>query len=1032
MLLHRVSLQGFLAHYGQEIDGAITPIDLDFRENGLWLMHGANGSGKSSVFDAITFALFDRARGSQLSKLVNDRSTAARVEVEFESRGERYLVKRVLKLTKNREKHSSSTAVVSRWNAEENRWVEVEGVGKIRDWTTQTLQVSYENFISSVILEQGRADQFLRASPRERREQLMQLLDLSVYEKISEIANARRNQSRIELKSKTEQLERAVAVTPQDLAAAEIAVSEAQTRYAQSGEAARAAQIARDDAARAAQLDAQIAEKVERQSADAAILAEAETIESAVRERDELNAILPSLRALSGARRASSHAGRELELARAELEAAQQKERELAPIVEQTRGESEAANVTLTQARLRATQAELDGKSAQSDAETLNNIKELEAQLGRSARELEPHQIWLKRADSIETRRAQIGRSNEILRLVKPINEAAQKLARARAAENEAQKAHQSALETATNAEVRLENASAARRETQGAGDELKTEGARLEIRIEANRKTLGARDRVGEADECPTCGSMLDDPEARARIEAEREMLRREVEKWEARLDEIKRELCAQDADDKARAATEKEAREALDKANRAASKTEAQTEAMARECAEREHELHQAREAAGEWAGEDLAELQARLVALEPQTIEADWDNLQNARNASFRIEATAQASRAQLARLPDWSDEKRRAIGDLQRDLAGVLAAAKAQLQAAEALVSGADEHYKSANAEWTAAGNAAKIAVALQQQKATAAKNARAELEEQLDKLAPDWKSHRAVHEDESLNRLAARYDELQAPAARADDLRAARQRVSNLESEIGLLRAQIDAIPVRHRVAVAAAEDSLLAARAVLSQADGDLGDARENLLHTRTRRENWVRCEEELKSAQIEFGRDRDLAEALGRDGLQARIIKQAQENLRSAANGILGRLSHGQWQIDLRAGGEDDSELEIIARDEGRGGHERTFDALSGGERFRVAISLAIAIGQMASGGAPMNTLVIDEGFGALDEENRGLMVDNLRHLSEHELKGGRIIVVSHQDDVKDAFGHRYQLSRDALGYARVEMTLG
>ena len=63
------------------------------------------------------------------------------------------------------------------------------------------------------------------------------------------------------------------------------------------------------------------------------------------------------------------------------------------------------------------------------------------------------------------------------------------------------------------------------------------------------------------------------------------------------------------------------------------------------------------------------------------------------------------------------------------------------------------------------------------------------------------------------------------------------------------------------------------------------------------------------------------------------------------------------------------------------------------------------------------------MNTLVIDEGFGALDEENRGLMVDNLRHLSENEFKNGRIIVVSHQDDVCDSFGHRYRLSRDENG---------
>ncbi len=1032
MLLNRVKLQGFLAHYGEEVDGAILPIELDFRESGLWLMHGANGSGKSSVFDAITFALFDKARGGQLAKLVNDRSAAATVEVEFEHKGERYLVKRRLKLTKNREKHSSSSAEVMRWDAAKNGWMAVEGVGKIRDWTTKTLQVSYENFISSVILEQGRADQFLRANPRERREQLMQLLDLSVYEKISEAANARRNVSRGELKNKEAQLERAIPVAPEDVTLAQTAATEAQTRYAHNGDAVNAAQKARDDAARAARLDAQISEKIAQQNADADILAEAQTIENATRERDELNAILPSLRALGGARGATSHAERALESARAKLTEAQQKERELAPVIEQTRGENKAANIAMTRAQLRATQAELDGKSAQVDAETLNQIEELEAQIAACARELEPHQIWLARADSIETRRAQIAQLNEIARLVAPVAEAAHKLKRAQTLDDEAQTALEKSRQVAQNAKDALQNASDARREKEGADDELKTQRANLNAKLEFNRETLNARDELGYADECPTCGSMLDNDDARARINDEREILRRDVEKWGARLDEIEAELRALEADNKARAQTEKMARDELDKASRAADKTEAHSVATSRDVGEKARDWQSARANAGKWADEDGAASQARLAALEPQTIEADWNALGNARNAQVRIEARAEANRAQLARLPLWNEEKRRAIGELQRDLAGVLAAAQARFKAAQAQASEAGERAQTAQNDWTAADSAAKIADALCAQKVAARDSARAEWDAQLDKLAPAWKAQRAAHDDAALNELAKRFGELQPLAAREGELRAAQQRVSHLESEIGLLRAQIADIPAKHRGDVAAFEAAFSAANAARETAENAWENAREEFLLTRNRRETWVRCETELAAAQLEFGRDRDLAEALGRDGLQARIIKQAQENLRAAANGILGRLSKGQWQIDLRAAGENDSELEIIARDDARGGYERTFDALSGGERFRVAISLAIAIGQMAAGGAPMNTLVIDEGFGALDEENRGLMVDNLRHLSQHELRGGRIIVVSHQDDVRDAFGHRYQLSRDALGYAKVEVTIG
>ena len=107
----------------------IAPIDLDFRDSNLWLMHGANGSGKSSVFDAITFALFDKARGGQL---LNSSTTAAMPRISksnLKAGGERYLIKRRLKINKNRDGHQSSWAEVSRWNANEI-------VGKLRPETS--------------------------------------------------------------------------------------------------------------------------------------------------------------------------------------------------------------------------------------------------------------------------------------------------------------------------------------------------------------------------------------------------------------------------------------------------------------------------------------------------------------------------------------------------------------------------------------------------------------------------------------------------------------------------------------------------------------------------------------------------------------------------------------------------------------------------------------------------------------------------------------------------------------------------------
>ena len=73
------------------------------------------------------------------------------------------------------------------------------------------------------------------------------------------------------------------------------------------------------------------------------------------------------------------------------------------------------------------------------------------------------------------------------------------------------------------------------------------------------------------------------------------------------------------------------------------------------------------------------------------------------------------------------------------------------------------------------------------------------------------------------------------------------------------------------------------------------------------------------------------------------------------------------------------------------------------------------IAVSLAIAIGQAVAGRTAANMLIIDEGFGALDNNRRELLVEELGRLSRDVLQGGRVIVVSHQDDVKEKFGNRF-----------------
>ncbi len=1029
MLLNRVSLQGFLAHRGQEQGGEIVPNELDFRDSNLWLMHGANGSGKSSIFDAITFALFDKARGSQLLQLVNDRSDSARVEVELEAGGERYLVRRHLKLKKKRDGHQMSSDVL-RWNAQIDDWEVVKGITKVRDWATETLQVSYENFVSAVVLEQGRADQFLRAAPRARREQLMELLDLKVYEELSSATNARRTLARRIADDKEKQFANCTPISPDEVEAASAAVEAANQQLEQTRGAVEAAQKKAEDALLAAAKEREIADKNALLRHDEALTGEAKAIEGAAARREEIGAILPALGALRNARRALIGARQEWEAAQQKLEAARARERELAPMVEEARAESERAGNATTSAQLRAREAELAGKSAASDAESLRQIENWEAKLAACQSDLAPHRETLKNADAVEARSAQIDELTIIAGKIRPLGEARKRrdVAQKRVSQTEAAEA--SARESARKSRAACEQCDDARQHIDEALEQARAEKAMVAANLKVERGQLKRREDLGDDNECPTCGTVLDDPDARERLQAEREILRREVAQLETRAAELEGELQQLDSERKDAMRAQKAAQTARDEANQSASKAEAQLDSARHDVEEKTREWEEYRAEAGEWAEEDFDSIKERINSLGKETIAAELAALQAAQRTQDQSEWVAQNCRAQLEILPDWNADKRAHVREAEanasHELEEALAVADDAQKRADAARKRADELGKS----WDDANNQVEIAVALESAKVAATGNAERDLDEQIAHLSPQWNAHAAAAEDGALDELRREFEELQTRAARLAELRQAQQRVSNLQSVIAVLRKQLNAIPTPHRVAPDEAKRALDETRSRLTDEENVWETAKEALARARGLREKWANSEAERDAAQTEAERYRVLAEAFGRDGLQAKIIRQAQQNLRSAANGILGRLSKGQWQLDLV--GEDDSELEIIARDEGRGGYARTFDALSGGERFRVAISLAIAIGQMASGGAPMNTLVIDEGFGALDEENRGLMVDNLRHLSEHELKGGRIIVVSHQDDVRDAFGYRYQLSRDELGYAKVEMTVG
>src|SRR5437588_3899966 len=108
MIPRRVFLRGFLCYREEQ--------EIDFGGATLWMLAGLNGSGKSSVFDAVTYALFGHHRGgaTDAHELINKDSDRAGVDFEFALDGERYSVRRTLQRT--RQGKSRATQQVYHWS----------------------------------------------------------------------------------------------------------------------------------------------------------------------------------------------------------------------------------------------------------------------------------------------------------------------------------------------------------------------------------------------------------------------------------------------------------------------------------------------------------------------------------------------------------------------------------------------------------------------------------------------------------------------------------------------------------------------------------------------------------------------------------------------------------------------------------------------------------------------------------------------------------------------------------------------------
>ena len=164
------------------------PVEVDFRDLDLFAITGPTGAGKSSLVDAITYALFGQAPrvGRSIRELISQGEDRLKVSLEFTVRGDSY------RIFRESSRRSQRPPQLERLDKKTGEW-RSEEVDRVRDtnaFIERLLHMDYEAFIRSVLLPQGEFQEFLAGDRDQRRRVLDGLLRLGVYGDMQRAAHA--------------------------------------------------------------------------------------------------------------------------------------------------------------------------------------------------------------------------------------------------------------------------------------------------------------------------------------------------------------------------------------------------------------------------------------------------------------------------------------------------------------------------------------------------------------------------------------------------------------------------------------------------------------------------------------------------------------------------------------------------------------------------------------------------------------------------------------------------------------------------
>ncbi len=1045
MIPVRVHLNGFMSYR--------EPGEFLFDGAPLWMLAGPNGAGKSTVFDAITFALFGetRAGSTNYRELINHHCDNLVAEIDFRIGEDVYRVKRTI----NRRNKSTFQA----WHlsgpnpppgkaipGEARAIPDAESKTGLESWVREVLGLDRETFSTSVLLRQGKSDALLNAEPRERHRMLAQIVGLKAYENLHKrVVELQRDAKGAAdfCQSKLQSIEPVDEDRLLELArvmdAADDAKNQART---QSEEWTRLLVHCRAWH----ELQSEQNEIEARLATARGLIAQAPQIRADLLRFADLQNVLPRLRELWQVREKLATCERAIE--------------QLTRDASEAQNGAASAQITLDAARARQNEIALaqrdwlnrrstaDGRIAEYAeplaqlnhlAELRRESAELSAQLNEFSADLEERLIALQAAvaEHLELKSArpwleQFVQAREDW-----------KSARADGKKAKEEQAHwqtqMAQWEPQTEALTAQENAMLSQ------ANEAREELGQARARGHQIKESEARLHSVENQPMCSYCGQPLTEEHLdaeRGRLRDEKAVAQRDFESAVARQKFAESELV--------RVQREREsAIRSLGDACRSAQDTErafAQAKEMSKSACSRglsaleqlperwrvqidtdgsghletcfrngfpsSEDIDEVRRSEREGAGlsRELSALQEQVARRRKIAAQSESLDIRRAPlEAKFSAEVEAQVREsARLAR-----DDKMQSETQL-RDLA-------AQLQGAERDLSSAQDSLESAHAKRQNAADALAAQRQLQSVQSGAAESLEAN-------LSAEWQKAARELSDVRLSEWESEATSLTTAPQRVQELEKAEHDDKSLQIRLLETQNKLDDVPREARRAPEEIQAAQHTADLAYSEAETQWRDAAAEQTRLESDKKQRAQAEADFHVQTHRAQLLKILAEYLGPDKLQRYLLQEAENAIVAHSNQVLDRISNGTLRLELRANAatttsKEPTALDMVAFNSETSEQPLPVALLSGSQRFRVAVAVALGMGQFASQGTRrIESVIIDEGFGSLDRDGRREMIDEL-----HSLKSvlQRIILVSHQEEFSDAFPNRYAIElRDGASH--------